>query len=438
MQKTNKEEAGNSTLSNGYDFIRNNIEQTIEPQVRMHIDSIIRDVSSMRDTERLLFCLLLPSDPSATLASLSFSAEDLEISSSGFETSGIYGPSVGSSALHLSNQLEQSQAYTWIISHLEEDPSTCLRKDEVYDDYRIYCERHHLKVLNTADFGKVMKRAFPNVKPRRLGQRGQSRYCYGGMRKRVEVQPPSLPDITGEITGSTPSIGSDAKTTDPAVGASGAVLVDVANIVLQYVQQLLGVSFTSLYQLAQHLISNRYVNARSKHAFALIAHAANSQQHRATSPSSQSFASTFSEALQKGFPAILNKDDYSRLRQSSSSTNESLDERKLKKESSTPSTPKSTNSSTSHPAVPTSHSTPSQPAGHFDENRSTPTASSIKTEYLSPSSTPASGPQHTSSPYQQKSDSIYSSSFETGNSSSSGTAYSHPSITMMMAALAAR
>ena len=61
---------------------------------------------------------------------------------------------------------------------------------------RSYCELHNLKPLNTADFGKVMKRAFPGVKPRRLGQRGQSRYCYGGMRKRLEVPPPSLPDVS--------------------------------------------------------------------------------------------------------------------------------------------------------------------------------------------------------------------------------------------------
>lgn len=61
----------------------------------------------------------------------------------------------GTSNLHLSNQLEQSQAYTWIMSHLEEHASTCLRKDEVYDDYRSYCENHQMKSLNTADFGKV-------------------------------------------------------------------------------------------------------------------------------------------------------------------------------------------------------------------------------------------------------------------------------------------
>jgi hypothetical protein len=41
---------------------------------------------------------------------------------------------------------------------------------------RLYCDTHNLKPLSTADFGKLMKSVFPNVKPRRLGQRGQSRY----------------------------------------------------------------------------------------------------------------------------------------------------------------------------------------------------------------------------------------------------------------------
>lgn len=42
--------------------------------------------------------------------------------------------------------------------------------------YRQYCENHSLVPLCNADFGKLMKTVFPNVKPRRLGQRGQSRY----------------------------------------------------------------------------------------------------------------------------------------------------------------------------------------------------------------------------------------------------------------------
>lgn len=61
------------------------------------------------------------------------------------------------------------------MSHLEMDKDTCLRKDEVFEDYENYCKTHNMKPLNTADFGKVMKRAFPDVKPRRLGMRGQSK-----------------------------------------------------------------------------------------------------------------------------------------------------------------------------------------------------------------------------------------------------------------------
>lgn len=87
----------------------------------------------------------------------------------------------------LSNQSEMNHASVWIHSHLETDASVCLRKDEVYQEYRSYCERHAIKSLNTADFGKAMKRCFPNVKPRRLGQRGQSKYCYGGLKKKTNV-----------------------------------------------------------------------------------------------------------------------------------------------------------------------------------------------------------------------------------------------------------
>lgn len=56
-----------------------------------------------------------------------------------------------------------------------------------------------MKPLSTADFGKVMKQVYPRVKPRRLGTRGNSRYCYAGMRKRVNLSTPTLPEISGPI-----------------------------------------------------------------------------------------------------------------------------------------------------------------------------------------------------------------------------------------------
>lgn len=66
--------------------------------------------------------------------------------------------------------------------------------------FSMYCIRNSMKPLSTADFGKVMKQVYPRVRPRRLGTRGNSRYCYAGMRKRIKLDPPTLPKISGSET----------------------------------------------------------------------------------------------------------------------------------------------------------------------------------------------------------------------------------------------
>lgn len=58
--------------------------------------------------------------------------------------------------------------------------------------YSSYCSRIHIKPLSTADFGKVMKQVFPDIRPRRLGTRGNSRYCYAALRKTTRLTPPQL------------------------------------------------------------------------------------------------------------------------------------------------------------------------------------------------------------------------------------------------------
>ncbi|KAL5966111.1 DNA-binding protein RFX7 [Taenia solium] len=319
-----------------YGYLLNSLEKAVTPEARSRIDALVREFASFRDTEKILCALLLPVEPHGNCASALI--ED-DIGPNGFEVNslgvGIFGGSGCSSSLHLSNQVEQSQAYTWIMSHLEEDSSTCLRKDEVYEDYRTYCEKHNQKTLNTADFGKVMKRAFPNVRPRRLGQRGQSRYCYGGMRKKLEVQAPSLPDLTLELsvppaTNNFRSGSSSVSSIDEqrhsqrgevsptwpteevrtVLGVTGPILVDVVRIILEYARTVLGTEFTSLLHFAQHLVSDRYVTAHSRHAFALIAHLANSPTNppATVAPSSLSnilltpssaAAGAFAEVLQK-------------------------------------------------------------------------------------------------------------------------------------------
>ncbi len=59
---------------------------------------------------------------------------------------------------------------------------------------RDYCNGNHLKALSTADFGKVMKQVYPQVRPRRLGTRGNSRYCYAGLKKKIKLEEPFTPE----------------------------------------------------------------------------------------------------------------------------------------------------------------------------------------------------------------------------------------------------
>jgi hypothetical protein len=59
----------------------------------------------------------------------------------------------------------------------------------------VYCSQNQIKSLSQADFGKVMKQVYPKVRARRLGTRGNSRYCYSGLRRCIKLKPPKLPDL---------------------------------------------------------------------------------------------------------------------------------------------------------------------------------------------------------------------------------------------------
>lgn len=61
--------------------------------------------------------------------------------------------------------------------------------------FRSFCGKINIKALSTADFGKVMKQVFPDIRPRRLGTRGHSRYCYAAMRKATKLLEPDLPEF---------------------------------------------------------------------------------------------------------------------------------------------------------------------------------------------------------------------------------------------------
>ncbi|NWW27134.1 RFX5 protein, partial [Falcunculus frontatus] len=126
--------------------LRGNISKSVQSKV----DSILQDVQKFSDSDKLYLYLQLPSGPSLGEKS------SLELSSLG--------------------TAEHMHACSWIRNHLEEHTDTCLPKQDVYDAYKRYCDNLGCRPLSTANFGKIIREIFPNIKARRLGGRGQSKY----------------------------------------------------------------------------------------------------------------------------------------------------------------------------------------------------------------------------------------------------------------------
>lgn len=151
--------------------LQENVEAVICETEKYKIQQILEQVSTLKPIEKLLLYLKLPTE-----------------SSNNDPLRQPLNP--------LGSRTEISQTIIWIRTHLEQDQDISLQKKAVYDEYQSFCDSKKIKPLSTADFGKVMKQVYPTVKPRRLGVRGQSQYCYSGLRKRVRLNMPMLPDLS--------------------------------------------------------------------------------------------------------------------------------------------------------------------------------------------------------------------------------------------------
>lgn len=88
-----------------------------------------------------------------------------------------------------------------------------------------------------------MKQVFPDIRPRRLGTRGHSRYCYAAMRKATKLQPPQVPDLLSPIDTSS----RDADDDDEATW----------RVIKSWSEGLLNAQFESADDLASHISQNK-------------------------------------------------------------------------------------------------------------------------------------------------------------------------------------
>lgn len=104
-----------------------------------------------------------------------------------------------------------------------------------------------------------MKQIFPSIRPRRLGTRGNSRYCYAAMRKTTKLECPHLPNL-GDSRNDSNSDELDASNDDDANSSHG--LAASWKMIKIWSENLLNAEFKSPNELANH-ISTNYMNGAS-------------------------------------------------------------------------------------------------------------------------------------------------------------------------------
>eukprot|EP01134_Creolimax_fragrantissima_P003798 CFRG3798T1 len=74
----------------------------------------------------------------------------------------------------------------WLMDNYEMWDNHSIPRQSVYDKYEEYSKIYNLGPCNNATFGKLIRSIFPNLKTRRLGTRGNSKYHYYGIREKDE------------------------------------------------------------------------------------------------------------------------------------------------------------------------------------------------------------------------------------------------------------
>ncbi|XP_012734679.2 DNA-binding protein RFX5 [Fundulus heteroclitus] len=208
------------------------LNSNISKNVQTKVDQILQDVQRFSDNDKLYLYLQLPSGPSSG-------------DKSGGDPSSF-------------NTADQLHTCNWIRSHLEEHSDTCLPKQDVYETYRRYCENLQHRPLSAANFGKIIRDIFPNIKARRLGGRGQSKYCYSGIRRKTVLNMPLLPNL---------DLKNDPSELTELVQTYKQEVTEAAcELICDWAQKILKRSFDTVVEIARYLIQEHIVNPRCSQA----------------------------------------------------------------------------------------------------------------------------------------------------------------------------
>jgi hypothetical protein len=96
----------------------------------------------------------------------------------------------------------------WLLGNFTPSEHSHIARETIYRQYCDHCETIGSPSVNPASFGKIIRCVYPNLATRRLGTRGNSKYCslwkvniryhYYGIRSKTDQNMPNL--VTGIIS----------------------------------------------------------------------------------------------------------------------------------------------------------------------------------------------------------------------------------------------
>jgi len=93
---------------------------------------------------------------------------------------------------------------TWVRQWLQlcysRNEGSTVPRQGLYHSYSLSCQEYGVRPVNSASFGKAVKVAFPGIKTRRLGHRGNSKYHYVSLRPSIRIEAVRLNDF-GDSSG---------------------------------------------------------------------------------------------------------------------------------------------------------------------------------------------------------------------------------------------
>ncbi|KAI8073173.1 RFX DNA-binding domain-containing protein [Gongronella butleri] len=126
---------------------------------------------------------------------------------------------------------------SWLLANYETKPNSNVPRSGIYTHYKRDCSQHGVQPVNSASFGKLLRTVFSSVVTRRLGVRGQSKYQYCNITRRVapdfqqhQFTPDTPPDSNASQTSTiVPSSSSSTLRGDSSAAASATQVSSAAS-----------------------------------------------------------------------------------------------------------------------------------------------------------------------------------------------------------------